>query len=96
MDAEALVDEVLQIQVTGFGKKWDGRGAQKRLGKRPLEAAACLIEDYGLPCTPEELTTETLALLQPRLFIKIPSFIEWILSKGWIDVFFMELLCGGL
>jgi len=60
------VEEVLEIQVTKYGKEWDGRGSQRRLGKRPLEAAACLIEDYDLPCTPVEFNAESLALLGNR------------------------------
>lgn len=64
--AESLVEEVLQIQVTKYGKEWDGRGAQRRLGKRPLEAAACVIEDYDLPCTPVAFHAESLALLGIR------------------------------
>lgn len=60
------MEEVLEIQVTKYGKEWDGRGSQRRLGKRPLEAAACLIEDYDLPCTPVEFNAESLALLGNR------------------------------
>ncbi|KAG0626295.1 hypothetical protein M758_2G117400 [Ceratodon purpureus] len=66
LDTESLVDASLKIVVTRYGKNWDGRGAQKRLGKRPLEAAASVIEDYDLPCTPFDFNAEVLALLQER------------------------------
>ncbi|XP_024394974.1 bifunctional riboflavin kinase/FMN phosphatase isoform X2 [Physcomitrium patens] len=36
------------------------------MGKRPLEAAAAVIQDYGLACTPLELNLEVLELLQER------------------------------
>eukprot|EP00252_Welwitschia_mirabilis_P013342 TRINITY_DN2939_c0_g1_i1.p1 TRINITY_DN2939_c0_g1~~TRINITY_DN2939_c0_g1_i1.p1 ORF type:complete len:411 (+),score=84.13 TRINITY_DN2939_c0_g1_i1:548-1780(+) len=56
LDTEGFVDEVLQeVLPERYGKAWDGRGEEKRLGKRPLEAAAAIVEDYGLPCSPEQL-----------------------------------------
>jgi len=61
------VEEVLERVVTSYGKDWDGgRGAQKRLGKRPLEAAASVVEEYGLSCTPAALNDEVITLLQDR------------------------------
>ena len=91
------MEEVLEIQVTKYGKEWDGRGSERRLGKRPLEAAACLIEDYDLPCTPVEFNAETLALLgnrcdrSPSCYIffatkdknSIPGFLRK--SVSWVD-----------
>uniref|UniRef100_A0A7I4B1J4 riboflavin kinase n=1 Tax=Physcomitrium patens TaxID=3218 RepID=A0A7I4B1J4_PHYPA len=66
LDTESIADEVLAIVLTRHGKVWDGRGAQNRMGKRPLEAAAAVIQDYGLACTPLELNLEVLELLQER------------------------------
>lgn len=67
LDTESLVEEVLERVVTSYGKDWDGgRGAQKRLGKRPLEAAASVVEEYGLSCTPAALNDEVITLLQDR------------------------------
>lgn len=91
------MDEVLEIQVKKYGKEWDGRGSERRLGKRPLEAAACLIEDYDLPCTPVEFNAESLALLgnrcdrSPSCYIffatkdknSIPGFLRK--SVSWVD-----------
>ena len=72
---ESLVDASLEIVVKRYGKQWDGRGAQKRLGKRPLEAAAAVIEDYDLPCTPFDFNEEVLALLQDR-FVLVQECID--------------------
>lgn len=57
---------MLEEVVTRFGKDWDGRGAQKWLGKRPVEAAASVVEEYDLPCTPVAFNDEVIALLQDR------------------------------
>lgn len=54
LDTERIVDDVNKILFTRFGKQWDSKGLDKRLGKQPLEAASILVEDYGLPCTAEK------------------------------------------
>lgn len=72
---ESIADEVLAIVLTRHGKVWDGRGAQNRMGKRPLEAAAAVIQDYGLACTPLELNLEVLELLQERFDLAHPCFL---------------------
>jgi hypothetical protein len=64
--SETLVEEALELIVSGYGKKWNGKGAHKRLGKRPLESAASLIQDYDLPCTPQELYSQILAFMNNR------------------------------
>ncbi|KAJ7560772.1 hypothetical protein O6H91_04G145300 [Diphasiastrum complanatum] len=63
IDTETLLDEVYAKIVWKYGKKWewDGIGLIKRLGKRPLEVAASLVEDYELPCTADELLEESLS-----------------------------------
>jgi FMN phosphatase YigB (HAD superfamily) len=66
IDTETLVEEALELIVSGYGKKWDGKGAHKRLGRRPLESAASLIQDYDLPCTPQELHSQILAFMKNR------------------------------
>ncbi|CAM6109053.1 unnamed protein product [Calypogeia fissa] len=63
LDTERLVDAVSKEIVTNCGKKWDGRGAEKRLGKRPLEAAEALKQDYDLPISAEEIFTQSIELL---------------------------------
>jgi riboflavin kinase len=50
--SKRLVEEALELIVSRYGKKWNGKGAHKRLGKRPMESAVSLIHDYDLPCTP--------------------------------------------
>lgn len=66
LDTESLVDEVLEEVVARYGKEWDGRGAQKRLGKRPLEASVSVVEDYELPCSALHFNNEVVASLQSR------------------------------
>ncbi|CAK9858027.1 unnamed protein product [Sphagnum jensenii] len=66
IDTETLVEEALELIVSGYGKKWNGEGAHKRLGKRPLESAASLIQDYDLPCTPQELYSQILDFMKNR------------------------------
>lgn len=58
LDTESVVEEVLKEYLATYGKQWDGRGEEKRLGIRPLEAAAIIIEDYQLPCTAQQFMSE--------------------------------------
>ncbi|XP_010277964.1 PREDICTED: bifunctional riboflavin kinase/FMN phosphatase isoform X2 [Nelumbo nucifera] len=58
LNTDGIVSKVLKVFLVKYGKQWDGREAHKMLGKTPLDAAAAVVEDYGLPCTPEELITE--------------------------------------
>lgn len=41
-----------------YGKQWDGSKAQRIVGKTPLEAAAAVVEDYGLPLSTDEFLSE--------------------------------------
>lgn len=54
LNTDGIVNEVLKVVLVKYGKKWDKRGAQRILGKTPVEAAAAVVEDYGLPCKIEE------------------------------------------
>lgn len=58
LDTDSVADEVLKEFLAKYGKQWDGRGDEKRLGKSPLEAAALIVEDYQLPCTPQQFMSE--------------------------------------
>ncbi|KAF3789458.1 Bifunctional riboflavin kinase/FMN phosphatase [Nymphaea thermarum] len=53
-----VVEDVLKVFLVKYGQQWDGRGTLNRTGKAPIEAAASIIEDYGLPCTTEEFMTD--------------------------------------
>ncbi|XP_024537122.1 bifunctional riboflavin kinase/FMN phosphatase isoform X1 [Selaginella moellendorffii] len=67
LDTERIVDEVCEeFLVAKYGKQWDGRNPEKRLGKKPLQAAAAIVEDYELPCTPEQFLAETVDLVRGR------------------------------
>ncbi|XP_031502025.1 bifunctional riboflavin kinase/FMN phosphatase-like isoform X1 [Nymphaea colorata] len=58
INTEGVVEDVLKVFLVKYGKQWDGRGTLNRTGKAPIEAAASIIEDYGLPCTTEEFMTD--------------------------------------
>lgn len=55
---DGIVSEVLKVYLVKYGKQWDGRGAHKIVGKTPLEAAAVIVEDYGLPISINEFVSE--------------------------------------
>ena len=56
--ADGIVNEVLKVFLVKYEKQWNGKVAHKLIGKTPFEAAAVIVEDYGLPCTTEELMSE--------------------------------------
>ncbi|PRQ28761.1 putative riboflavin kinase [Rosa chinensis] len=58
LHTDGIVSDVLRVYLGKYGKKWDGRELQKMVGKTPLEAAAAIVEDYGLSCTTSELISE--------------------------------------
>ncbi|KAJ0582643.1 putative riboflavin kinase [Helianthus annuus] len=58
VNTDGIVSEVLKVYLVQYEKKWDGREAQKIIGKTPIEAAAAIVEDYGLPMSKEDLLSE--------------------------------------
>ncbi|XP_035844690.1 bifunctional riboflavin kinase/FMN phosphatase isoform X2 [Helianthus annuus] len=58
VNTDGIVSEVLKVYLVKYEKKWDGREAQKIIGKTPIEAAAAIVEDYGLPMSKEDLLSE--------------------------------------
>ena len=52
------MSEVLKGYLVKYGKRWDGRGAHSIVGKTPREAAAVIVEDYGLPLSIDEFVSE--------------------------------------
>ncbi|KAL9995839.1 putative riboflavin kinase [Helianthus debilis subsp. tardiflorus] len=58
VNTDGIVSEVLKVYLVKYEKKWDGREAQKIIGKTPIEAAAAIVEDYGLPLSKEDLLSE--------------------------------------
>ncbi|KAK9268101.1 hypothetical protein L1049_010540 [Liquidambar formosana] len=58
LNTDGIVIDVLRVVLVKYGKQWDGRGAHRIVGKTPLEAAAAIVEDYGLPCTTNEFNSE--------------------------------------
>ncbi|KAI4312840.1 hypothetical protein MLD38_037630 [Melastoma candidum] len=58
LNTDAIVGEVLIVYLAEYYKRWDGRETPKVAGKTPVEAAAAIVEDYGLSCSTEELISE--------------------------------------
>ncbi|XP_057972991.1 bifunctional riboflavin kinase/FMN phosphatase isoform X1 [Malania oleifera] len=58
LNTDGIVSDVLRIFLVKYGKQWDGREAHRVVGKTPLEAAAAIVEEYGLPCTTVDFITE--------------------------------------
>ncbi|KVH89608.1 HAD-like domain-containing protein [Cynara cardunculus var. scolymus] len=58
VNTDGIVCEVLKAYLVKYEKKWDGREAHKIIGKTPIEAAAAIVEDYGLPLSKEDLLSE--------------------------------------
>lgn len=58
---DGIVGNVLKVLLSKYGKQWDGREAHKILGKTPFEAAAAVVQDYGLTCS----TTEFVSQISP-------------------------------
>ncbi|KAF5943740.1 hypothetical protein HYC85_017817 [Camellia sinensis] len=58
LNTDGIVNEVLKVYLVKHGKQWDGREAHKIVGKTPSEAAAVIVEDYGLPLSIDEFVSE--------------------------------------
>ncbi|KAE9613508.1 hypothetical protein Lal_00015996 [Lupinus albus] len=61
LNTDGVVDRVLKVVLSEYGKEWDGREALKIVGKTPFESAAVVVQDYGLPCS----TTEFISQISP-------------------------------
>ncbi|KAJ0745948.1 putative riboflavin kinase [Helianthus annuus] len=66
VNTDGIVREVLKVYLVKYEKKWDGREAQKIIGKTPIEAAAAIVEDYGLPLSKEDLLSEISPMFSDR------------------------------
>ena len=60
---DGILSDVLKALLLKYGKQWDGREAQKIVGKTPLEEATIVVEDYELPCSTDEFVTQITPLL---------------------------------
>ncbi|KAI5678698.1 hypothetical protein M9H77_09648 [Catharanthus roseus] len=58
LNTDGVVTDVLRGYLIKYGKQWDGSKAQRIVGKTPLEAAAAVVEDYGLPLSTDEFLSE--------------------------------------
>lgn len=64
---DGIVNDVLRVYLVKYGKQWDGREANKIVGKTPLEAASAIKEDYELPCSTSELISEITPMFSTQL-----------------------------
>ncbi|XP_057420025.1 bifunctional riboflavin kinase/FMN phosphatase-like [Lotus japonicus] len=58
LNTDGIVGNVLKVLLGNYGKEWDGREANKIVGKTPFEASAAVIEDYGLTCSTAEFFSQ--------------------------------------
>ncbi|GJN29895.1 hypothetical protein PR202_gb18157 [Eleusine coracana subsp. coracana] len=54
LNTDSIVSRVVEPFLVKNGKSWDSKKAHKLVEKTPYEAAALVIEDYGLPYSTEE------------------------------------------
>lgn len=66
LNTDGIVNEVLKNVLVKYGKKWDKRGAQRIVGKTPMEAVAAIVEDYELPCKIEEFVSTISPMFDDR------------------------------
>lgn len=66
INTDGIVNDVLRAYLGKYGKQWDGRVAQKIVGKTPVEAASTIVEGYGLACTVDEFILEITPLFSER------------------------------
>lgn len=48
----------MKVVLVKYGKQWDGREVNRIVGKTPIEAAAAVVEEYGLSCATDEFISE--------------------------------------
>ncbi|XVE87937.1 hypothetical protein DITRI_Ditri19aG0028600 [Diplodiscus trichospermus] len=67
LNTDGVVSEVLKVFLGKYGKQWDGRETQRIVGKTPSEAAAAVVEEYGLPCGKDEFLAELYPIFSAQL-----------------------------
>ncbi|CAK9160569.1 unnamed protein product [Ilex paraguariensis] len=58
LNTDGIVSDVLKVYLVKYGKQWEGKTAQRIVGKTPSEAAAAIVEDYELPIPTDTLMSE--------------------------------------
>ncbi|KAK1375252.1 Riboflavin kinase [Heracleum sosnowskyi] len=66
LNTDGIVSDVLKVYLVNHGKQWDGREAQQIVGKTLSEAAAVIIDDYGLSISADELISEFTPMLSDQ------------------------------
>lgn len=87
LDTEKLYTQATEQILAPYGKRFDWETKAKMMGRAPLVSARILIEDLGLPLTPEEFLAAKRPLLE-RLFATCepmsgaPELVERLLARG--------------
>ncbi|URD98632.1 haloacid dehalogenase-like hydrolase [Musa troglodytarum] len=66
LDTERATGGILEEFLARHGKALDAAMEEKRLGKMHKESAAAIVQDYGLPMTPDEFSEAIMPLFQER------------------------------
>ncbi|KAL1829744.1 hypothetical protein DCAR_0209113 [Daucus carota subsp. sativus] len=66
LNTDGIVSDVLKVYLVNHGRQWDGREAQKIVGKTLSEAAVVIIDDYGLSISADELISEITPILSDK------------------------------
>ncbi|KAL8554582.1 hypothetical protein ACS0TY_002680 [Phlomoides rotata] len=66
LNTDGIVTDVLRTYLFKYGKEWDGRKVHRIVGKTPYEAAAAIVEDYGLPITTDGLLSEVTPIFSKK------------------------------
>ncbi|KAK6917470.1 Haloacid dehalogenase-like hydrolase [Dillenia turbinata] len=66
LNTDGVVNDVLKALLVKLGKQWDSKAAHKIVGKTPYEAAAIIVQDYGLQCTIEDFGSEITSLFSDQ------------------------------
>ncbi|PSS24689.1 Riboflavin kinase [Actinidia chinensis var. chinensis] len=68
LNTDGIVSEVLKGYLVKYGKQWDGREVHSIVGKTPRDAAAVIVEDYGLPLSLDEFVSEITPMFSDQWF----------------------------
>ncbi|GLU23095.1 hypothetical protein SLE2022_391270 [Rubroshorea leprosula] len=67
LNTDGVVSNVLRVFLSKYGKEWEGKKGLKAVGKTPLEAAASIVEGFGLPCGKDEFLAEITPIFSAQI-----------------------------
>ncbi|KAK6932487.1 Haloacid dehalogenase-like hydrolase [Dillenia turbinata] len=74
LNTDGVVTDVLKAFLVKLGRQWDAKAAHKIVGRTPYEAAAIIVQDYGLQCTTEDFISEINPLFSDQIEGPNPNF----------------------